>query len=342
MEKVFILTDYLGRFESKYDDLPYRGGMNLSLITDNFSKNGFGVETLSFPEIKTQYKKLKGKPVIYTSSEDQGLNYKSFIEDIILFLELSGARVIPSHALLRCNNNKVMMELMREYLLEDYNSLYCSVFGAVEEFIQYNESAPLVIKESFGAQSRGVYLGENKYSMKKYANIVSNTFDLKDAFKNFVRFYKYQGYRKESQHRKKFIVQQFIPNLKHDFKVLIFGQRAYILKRGIKKNDFRASGSRWNYHIAKSAEPPDGIFDFCFNIKNSLNVPNVSLDIAFDGEKFYLIEFQCLYFGSFTQAKSDCYYVKSGDNYTPVYEKLTLEQVYVEAICVFLQTENQE
>jgi len=44
-------------------------------------------------------------------------------------------------------------------------------------------------------------------------------------------------------HRSKFIVQEFIPDLSNDWKVLVFWDKYYVLRRKNRPNDFRASGS---------------------------------------------------------------------------------------------------
>jgi hypothetical protein len=59
---------------------------------------------------------LHGVPVLYTSSEDRGLQYKSWIEDLVLAMEAAGARTIPSFRFLRAHHNKVMMEALRTQL----------------------------------------------------------------------------------------------------------------------------------------------------------------------------------------------------------------------------------
>ena len=112
MKKLIALVDYQYRFGSKQKDVPYRSGMNMLLIKDLFAKNNIKLEYKNFSEISNT---TFNNPIayVYTSSEDAELKYKSFIEDVILSLELSGSIVIPSFNHLRANNNKVFMELMK-------------------------------------------------------------------------------------------------------------------------------------------------------------------------------------------------------------------------------------
>jgi len=51
------------------------------------------------------------------------------------------------------------------------------------------------------------------------------------------------GYVKRSLHRRKFVVQNFIGGLTHDYKVLAYGKKYYVVRRDNRPGDFRASGS---------------------------------------------------------------------------------------------------
>ena len=168
---------------------------------------------------------------------------------------------------------------------------------------------PLIVKEPQGAQSRGVYLASNNNRLKKITKRISRFFNLFYDVKDLLRPIRHKGYLRESLYRKKFIIQKFIPNLNHDWKVLIFHDKYFIFSRPTKKNDFRASGSGVEkYKYGSKCEYPNGIFDYARKISKTLNTPTLSLDIAFDGESFHLLEFQALYFGTVGFTKSDVYF----------------------------------
>ena len=141
----------------------------------------------------------------------------------------------------------------------------------------------------------------------------------------------------ESKYRNKFIIQQFIPNLQNDWKVLVYWDKIYILKRYTRKNDFRASGSG-NFVFDKDF--PIEILDYAFKIRQSFEVPQVSLDICFDGNSFYLIEFQAIYFGTTTLVKSPFYYQKIDNSWKCFDEESELEKVYVESIVNYIKSKN--
>ena len=90
MDKLFLLTDYKGRFGSKHDDFPYRSGMDLQLLKSAFMDAGYEIEYVPFSKVNPADECWKGNAVLYTSSEDPGLIYKQYIEDIVL--SLSNAR----------------------------------------------------------------------------------------------------------------------------------------------------------------------------------------------------------------------------------------------------------
>ncbi len=66
------------------------------------------------------------------------------------------------------------------------------------------------------------------------------------------------------------------------------------------------------------------------------DVPNISIDIAFNGNKFHLFEFQAVYFGTTTIAESTFYFMKVNDRWEMFKEKSELEKEYVDSIVKFI------
>ena len=180
--------------------------------------------------------------------------------------------------------------------------------------------------------SKGVFLAKTKEEVIKNAKKISQTKNLLFDIKDKIRRNRHKGYIPESTNRNKFIVQNFIPDLNNDWKVLVFFDKCFILKRTIKPGDFRASGSGYQYKFDVKAEFPQGIFDFCIDYKNKLNVPNISLDVAFDGKEFFIIEFQALYFGTTTQEKSKYFFQKEKNTWIPKTNNFSIEEIFVYGI----------
>lgn len=337
MKKIIVLTDYKIHFGSKQKSPIYRGGMDLDFLVRLFNEKGFDVEILHFTDIDIEKMKQENPYVIYTSSEDYGGFYKSFIEDIILNLENSGVTCLPSYSYLRAHNNKVYMELLRKTVnFEELSSISSQVFGSFEELKSTSHEFifPVVIKPASGAMSRGVGIAHNYDELLRKTQKISSTRNILIDLKDRLRKFKYgDKYVLESLNRNKFIVQNFIPNLNNDWKVLVYGNKLFVLYRGNRENDFRASGS--GKFIFKK-DIPDGILEYAHSIMKKFDVPNISLDVGFDGARFHTLEFQFLYFGTTTLEKSPFYFEKNNNSWDIVDKTLCLEEVYVESIVLYL------
>lgn len=338
MQRIILLTDYKNHFGSKWDSNPYNSGFDKKLLVDLFRSFGLEAEVLSLCRAK-EIKSVQGVPVLYTSSEDIGYHYKDFIEDIIYYLELKGAIIIPAYKYLRANNNKVFMELIRDQVGYKWdNKLISWCYGTYEEMRNDIDSFdyPIVIKTPRGALSRGVSLANNQTELiEKVKNISRSKHFLMDL-KDKLRPYKHKGYKINSLYREKFILQSFIPKLTNDWKILIFGTKYFVLTRHVKKGDFRASGSHNNYMAGSSAILPDGLLDFAEKVYSGLGVPHLSIDVVYDELSFHLIEFQALYFGTSTINMSDVYFEKEGANWKSIKLTESVECLYVYGIVKYL------
>jgi hypothetical protein len=85
-------------------------------------------------------------------------------------------------------------------------------------------------------------------------------------------------------------------------------------------------------------EVPDGIFDFAEKILLLLHLPIISLDIATNGERFLLLEFQCLHFGPMTLENPSRYYVRRNSKWERIIDTSILEKEFVRTISTFLKS----
>ena len=192
---------------------------------------------------------------------------------------------------------------------------------------------PAVVKTSAGAGSRGVRLIRNPKEKKQIGRALSKVGSLDDYLRELKKRLIWRGHIPYSLHRRKFIVQNFIPNLQGDYKVLIYGEKHYVVARNNRKNDFRASGSgllRWPEAVAPE------ILDFSKSIYETFDVPFISLDIAFDGRTTYLMEFQFLAFGPVTLEKSKFYFTKTESSWKKVEETPNLEREFAQSVVRYL------
>ncbi|MBW6480702.1 MAG: hypothetical protein K0B37_14835 [Bacteroidales bacterium] len=341
MNKIFALTDYKGFFGSKYRATPYRSGLNQTELKTLFREHGYDLEFVPMADTFL-IGNVKDIPVIYTSSEDIGFHYKAYIEDVVLHLKLRGAYLIPEYHFLRANNNKSFMELMRTHFnKQDKITLNGWSFGSMEEMLSRKQefTYPVVIKSSAGAMGKGVYLAKDEKELFNYAKKLSHTPHFKTDIRDRIRSKKHKNYTPESLYRNKFIVQQFIPNLVNDWKVYAFGDKYYVFYRPIfKYRKFKASGGGYeNYFYGSEAMIPDGLLDYAKHAFELFPVPHASLDVAFDGKNFYLLEFQFIYFGTAGILYSKEYFVNEQGNWLAKQNGYTQESIYTESILAFLK-----
>lgn len=342
MKKIFLITNYKNQFGSKHFDSPYRSGMEKNVLKELFGKAGYTAEFINPYEIDFFKKDLKDQFVLYTSTEDIGYHYKSYLEDIVFGLELNGARVIPNFKYLRANNNKVMMEIIRANMNINEGKLKSYMLGTLEELEQIKIALqfPVVLKLFGGASGSNVYLAENYRELKNKIRKISRTRDVFYELWDTGRKLKHKGYKKDSLYRNKFIIQEFVPGLENDWKIYVFFDRYYIFYRPVfKKRGFRASGGGYdNYFYGKDAKQSLDIFEFAKSIYEKMDVPHASLDIAFDGKKYYLIEFQAVYFGTAGILYSNEYYVNKNNNWLPQNNTKNVENAYVHSIIKYINS----
>ena len=335
--KLIILTDYKDHFETKFTASPYRSGFDKGLLKEHLNKQGFEVEFKKFNEIDFEDNSIKNQYFLYTSSEDLDVFYKSYIEDIIYGIHTSGGCPVPDFKYLKAHHNKVFMEILRsQSQLDEMKSIKSNHFGTYEDFINYSNkvSFPIILKPSEGSMSKGISLNKSLSEAKSSINKISKSGNLFKDLKDFLRNFKHKGYVVNSRHRKKFITQNYIEDLQGDWKILIYANKYYVLQRENRKNDFRASGGgKFSY----SRDISNKLLDFSEKIFSALKVPNVSIDIGFSNGQYYLIEFQALFFGTYTLEYSEFYYKKMDSQWNLIDEVSILEKVYAESISLYIQ-----
>jgi hypothetical protein len=163
MEQVFLLTDYRGQF---YSSTKYKGAsVDLERLKNYFTELGFELVTVPFSKVDFRTQNYKNKWVLYQSSEDPGLFYRSYIDDIITGLFLQGAKLIPSLAQFKAHHNKHFMEILRDLHESSLIKNICAKrYGTHEDYekdIEEIQNEPFVLKSSNTSKSRGVFLLKN-------------------------------------------------------------------------------------------------------------------------------------------------------------------------------------
>jgi hypothetical protein len=335
MNAIYLLVDYLGLFYSSVRNVHTRCTMNVATIAEHFRAAGYELVVQPFSEVDFRQENYAGKNVLYQSSEDCGLLYKNYIEDVLLGLMLQGTRLIPPFPLFRAHHNKVFMEILRDLSAnEAIKNITSKGYGVYEEFARAPSTYPKVIKTSEGAGSKGVRLIRDSRDKSRYGMELSNTKSLRELLREYGKRLLWRGYVPHSLHRRKFVVQNFIAELEGDYKILVYGDRYYILHRKNRPRDFRASGSG---NFQKPSTVPPGILDFAKAVFESFDTPFISLDVAASSDAFYLLEFQCLSFGPLTLENSDYYFVYQDNQWQKIIEKSSLEEEFVRSVVKYLR-----
>ena len=337
MGKVYLLTDYRGQF---YSSTKYRGAaVDLERLEEYFSKHDIELIVRPFLQIDFRTQNYKDQWILYQSSEDPGLFYRSYVDDIVLGLYLQGAKLIPNFAQFRAHHNKHFLEILRDlHTLPEIKNLDSKRYGTYEDYLNEvnnlgNET--FVLKSSHSSKSRGVFLLDSLREKIKLPEIVSRTFSFQN-FRYFIEGLKISNKPLPiSNHRKKFILQQYIDELQGDYRVVVYGKKFYVLYRKNRRDDFRASGSmKFNYDI----ELPEGLLDFSKKVFESFNAPYMALDIGIKDNNFYLFEFQFLSFGQWTLEKSSFYHYLNNCVWQKKSEKPDLEREIAESVSKFIKS----
>lgn len=339
--KILILADYRGAFYSSTKNMRTLCTLDTAKILQNFEKKGYEVDIRNFSDVELD-KQYTGTYVIYTSAEDRGLKYRSYIEDMILFLKERGATVIPDFPFLRAHHNKAFMEMLRYNLFPELaKMLNTRIYGTLEDL----ERAELpekkyVIKGAYGAGSKYVKGANCKKELFAIAKKISGGCSLEDIASEYKKRIFWRGYKRGSLNRNKFIVQELVENLQGDFKILKYGKRFYTLYRKNRENDFRASGSgNFSFTLPEAMEE-EGLLNYAKEVSDKIGTPLCSMDIAWDGTQFILIEFQCLCFGPYTAEYSDHCNVCEQGQWKKINEECCVEDVLCDAIHHHITSEN--
>ena len=327
-----------GWFWKTYPTPDQTRSLDVHRIRACLEKGGYEVELAQFDHFDFS-KTYQDYDVLYGSSEDYLGGSKSYMEDILLWLELHGAILIPPYKYFRAHHNKVMMELLRQdFSAAEFKTIQSRVLPSARsgQAIFAELPRPAVIKSASGAGSTGVFLARNSQELQSAINKASRqVFGFPYAWirlNNAIRFL--QRKAPLVVNNSKYVVQNLIPGLAGDYKVLIFGQRFFVLYRLNRENDFRASGS--GRFVDREDPELFQVLDFASRCYNEIDSPFASLDIAHDGQLAHLIEFQCVSFGFKAMSLSDHHYQLTLGEWLRINEKVVPERIFCEAILDYL------
>lgn len=243
-------------------------------------------------------------------------NHKSpkaskFARQLLFAVKASGKKVFPDFNTVWHFDDKIA----QKYLFESLN------LPGVSTYVYYSEtqalqwaaatSYPKVFKLRNGAGSDNVRLVENQ---KQAIRLVKQAFgkgfrqyqpirNLKerlrklragktttwDVVKGIIRLVYTTEYSRVTASEKGYVYfQDFIPGNNHDIRVIVIGERAFAIKRLVRENDFRASGS--GFILYEKEHFDEATIRLAFEISEKLNSQCMAYDFVYQDEKPLLLE----------------------------------------------------
>ncbi len=234
----------------------------------------------------------------------------NFAKQLLFSLEQSGLKVFPNFNTGWHFDDK----LGQKYLLESLNAplVPTHVFYNKSEALEFAKTTtyPKVFKLRGGAGSNNVSLIRNQKEAKRHIEkSFGNGFEnynrwgdlkeilrrfelgsatVKEVLKSFRRLIVSTEFSKTAGREKGyFLIQDFLPNNTFDIRVITIGKRAFAIKRPVRKDDFRASGS--GMILYDKNEIDERCLNIAFDITARMQAQSVAYDFVFDQDHNPLI-----------------------------------------------------
>lgn len=308
--------------------------VNLDRMERMLQVRGYEVMEYEFEEVARDIRIVQDSVVLYSSSQRPG--YKDYIEDVLLAVQSQRNTLIPSFDAFRAHHNKGYQELLKQRL--ELSRLKGQYLSHSSQAKQVGHRFPVVLKSVEGAKSTGVSLvrtsDELEAKMRRKEQL-SWRLRSRRALTRLINPRKgrspWYGHMRPVN---PFVIQEFVPHLKHDFKVLVFWDSVYVLKRETRPKDFRASGSgRFSF-----CDPSEPLLNYSLDVRCRLGTPMVSLDVCEMEGGYGLIEFQCVHFGPYTIMNAPFHYKFTDGRWKQHTGRVDYEEEIVNAVVGFLRS----
>jgi glutathione synthase/RimK-type ligase-like ATP-grasp enzyme len=243
-------------------------------------------------------------------------NHKSpkdskFAKQLLFSVQASGKKVFPNYHTVWHFDDKVA----QKYLLEAIKAPLAPafVFYSKQDAFEWARKTeyPKVFKLRNGAGSDNVRLVKSKSTgfrlikkafgrgFKQYDSWSSlkerfrkyrlGKTSLWDVVKGLIRIFHTTEYARVSGREQGYIYfQEFIPGNDFDIRVIVIGDKAFAIKRLVRENDFRASGSGFILYEKKHFN--DEVVRLSFKMTEQLKSQCAAFDFVFSGEKIFVLE----------------------------------------------------
>ena len=234
-----------------------------------------------------------------------------FARQLIYSVLASGKKVFPDYKTAWHFDDKVG----QKYLLEAIGAPIPQtwVFYDRKQATQWTEktSFPKVFKLRGGAGSQNVRLVNTRREAKRlihkafgqgfpayYAagNLKDRLYmykkgktDLKDILKGVVRFISPPPYARIRGREKGYIYfQELVPDNTYDIRIVVVGDKAFAIKRLVRNNDFRASGSGMILYDKEQFD--NETVKLAFELADKLNSQSAAFDFVYSEEETFVLE----------------------------------------------------
>ncbi len=265
------------------------------------------------------YKQLENCSALMWNFIHTQINQCLKAKEIIKKLDSNNFPVFPNYSSMNHYDNKIK----QKFLLESIGAplIPTHVFYNKDEAINWSKKInyPIVFKLSTGAGSSNVKLVHSKKEIIQY---IEKSFgigyspldrkalfkdriwhlyrdkDLKSViglFKGLARLLIPTKFERLSKKERGYVYfQDFIPKNSYDIRIIVIGNRAFAIKRNVRKGDFRASGSGdidYNQNLIDIR-----CIEISFEISKKLGFNSMTYDYVFDeSNKPLLIEISYCY-----------------------------------------------
>lgn len=227
----------------------------------------------------------------------------NFAKQLLFALEQKGMKVFPNFNTGWHFDDK----LGQKYLLEAIDAPLVPTYAFYDElaaktFVE-NTTYPKVYKLRGGAGSNNVGLLKNKKEAlryiktafttgfdnynasgdlkevwRRYTSKKANTIDLLKSIRRLVKSTEFG--KTAGKERGYVLLQEFIPNNTCDIRVVAIGDKAFAIKRPVRSNDFRASGS--GIIIYNKEDIDERCIEIAFDVSERLKAQCVAYDFVFN------------------------------------------------------------
>lgn len=224
-----------------------------------------------------------------------------FAKQLIYSLETKGIRCFPDFHTTWHFDDKVG----QKYLLESVGAplVPSYVFYTKKDAFAWIDKTefPKVFKLRGGAGATNVRLAHSKDEAKRFAKkafgkgFPVKKADMKERWRKYRegkaplshvvkgvgRLFLTKDFAKMHSPEKGYVYfQDFIPNNQYDIRIIMIGNRAFAIKRMVRKGDFRASGS--GHILYNKEEIPETCVKASFEVAKQLKSQSLAFDYVFD------------------------------------------------------------